>query len=347
MRILNLTFLTFILSVFFPEPTPEAPTAVAFPLPIVNSPGAANLIYQSRDGGQSWQDISETLPVNKAPDDFFAGASEVYLRVNDDVYRSKSNLKTPVWEKENGLDTRNASIAFNHSGIMAYNYDGLLHKKESAKGTWLPMYTNIQKSLMRGVFETSNGTVLLGSDRGLFKSNDLGKTWTQVHHEGWVIDIIESEGVLLATGQNGILRSTDNGDTWEWVISDGGAGIAVEVINGGFAAISASSKTISRRVHISLDKGKTWQAIDEGLRPSLSISSIKQVGNYLFCGHPDGVFRSADLGNTWHLVHSAMEKKAVRYGQSWTIVESSAPNKVLTLYTSGNVLYAVIKDMGC
>src|SRR5688572_30987372 len=67
-------------------------------------PGATNIIFQSKDGGQTWQDISHGLPENEQPVGFFAGESDVYLRFKNEMYRSKSNLKTPVWEKENVLD---------------------------------------------------------------------------------------------------------------------------------------------------------------------------------------------------------------------------------------------------
>src|SRR5688572_2069605 len=79
-------------------------------------PGATNIIFQSKDGGQTWQDISDGLPENKKPEGFFAGESDVYLRVKNAMYRSKSNLEAPVWEKETVLDPRFTSIAFNRSG---------------------------------------------------------------------------------------------------------------------------------------------------------------------------------------------------------------------------------------
>ena len=53
--------------------------------------------------------------------------------------------------------------------------------------------------------------------------------------------IVESNGVLMATSQKGIIRSTDDGENWALVISEGGVGIAVEQIKGGFAAITSSS----------------------------------------------------------------------------------------------------------
>ncbi|MBI1769578.1 MAG: exo-alpha-sialidase [Bacteroidetes bacterium] len=311
-------------------------------------PPATNIILQSKDGGQTWQDISQDLPENEQPEDFFAGESDVYLRVKNKMYRSNNNLITPVWEKENVLDPRCTSIAFNRSGVMAYNYEGQIYRKVSSEGTWLPIYTNFKKHLMRTIFETADGTVFLGSDNGLYKSTDKGQSWKQVQNGGLVGDMVESEGVLIATGAKGIMRSADNGEHWEGVISEGGVGIAVERIEGGFAAISYSSSTMTRRIRISLDSGKTWKAIDEGFQPpsfissikaleaSALISSIKQVGKYLICGHPDGIFRSSDMGKTWNMVHPSVDN---------TLKISN--KKVFKIYVSGNVLYAVVRDSGC
>ena len=62
----------------------------------------------------------------------------------------------------------------------------------------------------------------------------------------------------------GIIRSTDDGENWALVISEGGVGIDVEQIKGGFAAITYSSASKTRRVRTSYDGGKTWQPIDAG-----------------------------------------------------------------------------------
>ncbi len=314
-------------------------------------PETINMILQSKDDGKTWQDISEELPENEQPEDFFAGESEVYLRFKNEMYHSKSNLQAPVWVKENGLDPRSTYIASNRSGVMAFNSEGKIYQKTPAPGTWSPMYTNFKNQSVETIFETSDGTVFVGCRDGLYKSADKGRSWKHVKNEGWVMNIVESEGVLLGTGQNGIMRSTDNGEHWQWVISEGGVGIAVERIEGGFAAISCNTRTMSRRIHISLDSGKTWKAIDEGLRPSLFISSIKQLGGYLICGHPDGIFRSSDLGKTWNMVHPSVEKQEFNFSKTLNTLDPYArepyPGKVFKIFVSGNVLYAVARSAGC
>jgi photosystem II stability/assembly factor-like uncharacterized protein len=338
------------LNVFSSEPALEYPLSspaknvkpiTASPTTTNGEPEATNIIFQSRDGGQTWEDISHSLPEVEQPEGFFAGESDVYLRVKNEMYRSKSSLKTPVWVKENVLDPRSTSIAFSRSGVLAYNPGGQIYQKIPAVGAWMPIYTNVKNHSIQTIFETADGTVFLGCGNGLYKSADSGQSWKQVLNEGWVMNLVESEGVLIGTSQKGIMRSTDNGEHWKLVISEGGVGIAAERINGGFAVISYSSITQSRRIRISLDRGETWKVIDEGLPPSLSISSIKQLGQYLLCGHPDGIFRSSDMGKTWNVVHSSVDNLFRIYGNAWN------NRKVFKIYVSGNVLYAVAGNSGC
>lgn len=322
------------LSAFTSDPTLDRPSRNNA------EPAVTNVILQSKDGGQTWEDISHDLPENGEPQDFFAGESDVYMRLKNVMYHSKSNSATPVWEKANVPDPGKASIVFNRSGVVAYSYDGDVYKKISVAGGWVPM-KNFKKPSMRGIFETSNGTLFLGSDKGLFKSTDNGQSWKLVLQAGWVTNLIEADGVLLSAGVKGIMRSTDNGVLWELVISEGGVGIAVERIEGGFAAITFNTQTQTRRIRSSMDGGKTWKAIDESIQPSLfvssinglraeaSISSIKQMGKNFVCGHPQGIMLSTDRGQTWNVVRPGVDQK------------------VYKLYSSGNVLYAVLGSVGC
>ncbi|NBP67573.1 MAG: exo-alpha-sialidase [Cytophagia bacterium] len=308
---------------------------------------ANSIIYQSKDGGQTWQDISQSLPANVQPEGFYASESLVYLRLKNDLYRSKNSLKEMAWEKENGLTLESPSIAFNRAGIVAYNYDGEIYSKTTTDKAWTPAYTNSKKHSLQSFFETTDGTLFLGTGNGLYKSSDKGKSWKQVQRDGWVMDIVESEGVLIGTGQKGIMRSTDKGEHWEWIISEGGVGIAVEKITGGFAAIVYNGSKQSRIMYTSLDYGKTWRSVNGTLEPSSVISSIKQVGNYLLCGHPDGVYRSADMGGTWQLVQPSVAERKLVFVPTWNTATYKDPDKVFKLFVAGNIIYAVAVNAGC
>ncbi|MGY3215054.1 WD40/YVTN/BNR-like repeat-containing protein [Mucilaginibacter sp. HD30] len=157
---------------------------------------------------------------------------------------------------------------------------------------------------------------------------------------------MQLEGVLIAADAKGIIRSTDDGKHWRLAISEGGAGIAVERIKGGFAAITYNTTTQCNKIRISLDKRKTWRAIDNDLSPS--ISSIKQMGKYLICGDMGGLFRSSDMGKTWSRVRFAIiAPNAFQFYQQYIIRPPVDSNNVLRLYVAGDTLYAVAEPAGC
>ncbi len=305
------------LAVAVKQETGKAPTA------------ATNIVLQSADGGQTWQDISAGLPLDFKPWGLLVGDSEVYLRAEHEMYRSSPASTSPVWEKEALDEDPGVAIFPGRAGVFTSATGGRLFQKVKGAGVWLPVGTQLKGHSIYTIFESPEGNLVIGCDNGIYKSTDHAKTWKQVFYGGWVMRMVESEGVLLCTNEGGILRSTDGGEHWEVVLSEGGVGIAVEVIKGGFAAITFNTESESRRMRTSTDGGKTWQAIDAGLSASMDISSIKQMGEYFFCGHPDGIYRSGDRGKTWELILPSIRKK------------------VFNLSVSGGVIYAVPRDAGC
>lgn len=333
---------------------------------VATKSGSVNIVFRSADGGQTWQDISKGLPENlqKAgvgSGGVFANGRGLYLRAGNGLYHTEPNSTNSFWTKEIFPGSQR-NIIPGQNGIIAYDIRGQFLQKTNGANNWLPVYTNFQEQAVRidqtedwmyknykerevrTVFETAAGTILIGSSNSLFRSSNGGKTWKQLPIGDGRMQLAESNGVLLTTSKNGILRSADDGENWERVISEGGLGIAVERINGGFAAIVYNPITKTNTVHLSLDGGKTWNPIGEDLQPSWSsllmkkiglpqspsdILSIKQMGEYLICGRSDGIFRSSDMGKTW---------KKLSF--------PAAENYGFNLAVSGNVIYA-IPNKGC
>ncbi|MCU0346295.1 MAG: exo-alpha-sialidase [Saprospiraceae bacterium] len=291
--------------------------------------GAANIVFQSTDRGKTWADISDGLPIGTKPFLFFAGKDELILGDDKGNYTTKTAPMTANWEKELAMDQQLLSVWHNPSGAIAINNSGQFFQQQQDMGLWMPVFTNFKSALGRSVFTAKDGSIFIGTDNGIFKSADQGKTWKHVMQDGWAFSIVESDGVLLCNNLGGILRSTDGGETWAVVLYEGGVGIDVEVINGGFAAITYNTETESRRIRTSTDGGKTWHAIDAGLPPSKLITSIQQVGDYFYCGHPDGIYRCAVGGNSWELLLPTIGEK------------------VFNLSVSEGVMYAVLREGGC
>ena len=321
-----------------------------------NKPGAANIVFKSTDGGQTWQDISNGLPENLRVDtirgnSFFANDKGLFLKVGNELYHSTPNATAPFWTKAIFPDSQpryfgeHSSIAPGKSGISANNYWGINLTNSNGTSVWSPIFENFHEPRIRSVFETAGGAIFIGTDRGFFKTANSGKTWKHVHNGRLVGHLAESNGVLVAISNRRIIRSTDNGENWEFVTSEGVVVFDVKQVNGGFAALTPTSANI-RGVSTSYDGGKTWQPDDAGRldkvvidsifrtwndRPRVQTfqTSIIQVGENFFCTHPHGIFKSSDKGKTWKLLLP------------------SIAGKVFNLFGSGNVIYAIPSKGGC
>ena len=302
-----------------------------------------NIVFKSTDGGQTWQDISKGMPGNLLADSIrgnFANDKGLFLRVGNELYHTTPNATTPFWTKEM-LPDENSSIAPGKSGIV---YWGVNLKKTNGTSVWSPIFDNSSESRIRSVFETAGGTIFIGTDRGLFKTDNSGKTWKLVYTGAFVGHLAELDGILLATGVKRIIRSTDNGENWALVISDSSVVFDVKQIKGGFAAMISTSASNPRGIETSYDGGKTWQPNNAGNkvvidsiwrtwndRPSVKAfqTSIIQVGENFVCVHNDGIFRSSDKGKTWKFLLPSID------------------GKVFNLFVSGNVIYAIPSKGGC
>ena len=345
---MNIYILAFLLlfTVFSSSLLPDS-----HPDPKTEKAGTAKIVFKSTDGGQTWQDISKGLPENLREEgiqgnSLFANDKGLFLRVGNGLYHSTPNATAPFWTKEIVPD-EHSSIAPGKSGIFAYNYWGVNLKKTNGTSVLSPIFDDIQLPVIRSVFETAGGTIFIGTDEGIFKTDNSGKTWKLVYAGAYVGHLAELNGVLLAIGMKRIIRSTDNGENWSRVISEDSVAFDVKSIRGGFAAITSNSdsNTVNTsRLSTYYDGGKTWQPINAGNkvvidsigrtwddRPRVQAfgTSVTQVGENFLCTHPDGIFRSSDKGKTWKLLLPAVEKK------------------VFNLFVSGNVIYAIPSKGGC
>ena len=310
--------------------------------------GTANIVFKSTDGGQTWQDISKGLPENLQEDDikgnnFYANDKGLFLKVGTGLYHSTANATTPFWTKAFSPG-EHSSIAPGKSGTSANDSWSVKLKKTDGTSVWSPIFENLQHPRIGTVFQTAEGAIFMGTEKGFFKTVNKGKNWKLVHTGALVGHLAELNDVLLGISDRGIIRSTDNGENWAVVMSEGVAW-DVKMIKGGFAAITSSSASGTRTLKTSFDGGKTWQPIKASLqdkviidsiwrtwndRPGMQtfMNSIIQVGENFF-SPTNGIFRSSDKGQTWKLLLPSVE------------------GKFFNLFTSGNVIYAIPSKGGC
>ncbi|TAD83418.1 MAG: exo-alpha-sialidase [Bacteroidetes bacterium] len=313
--------------------------------------GSSSIVFRSADNGNSWQDISAGLPEAVLPGigegnfEFFADEIGLWLTRGKEAYQSKPFSTAPYWIK-GYLPNEYSSVASIKARLFAYKYWGVALKQADGTIVWSPVFHHFSEPRIRSIFETVAGTLFLGTDKGLFKTTDKGKTWKQVFAGELVGNLAERNGILVATSNGKIIRSADNGNTWTTISLSGCEALDLKPINAGFAAITKAAAPDARRVKLSYDNGLSWQPIDAALndrtfidstwRPATnnllaqaSVNSVIKLGTHYYCTHPKGIFKSADEGVSWELVLPSVE------------------GKIFQLAVSGNVLYAIPRNAGC
>lgn len=315
---------------------------------------ARNIVFQSNDLGQNWQDVSAGLPDSLTVGRVYANGRELFLASGSKLFRSNTGNQFPVWENESlqtfdGLQKMEITNLFPaKTGLYVSSYRKGFYKGIPGSHTWFPMDQALTDKTVRCVMETSNGALFVGVESGLFKSVDGGITWKQVIQDMGINSLSPAnadETVLVCGTYEGLRRSTDGGEHWDLVLTEDFGAWHLKRFEGGIVSITEGGSwkdgSRSNRLRLSTDNGKTWQRIDEGFAQlpfmydaeenssaSRRIHGIEQLGKYLFCSTNAGIFRSDNMGKTWELVRLTDGKE------------------MFELAVSGNVLYA-IQIVGC
>lgn len=204
---------------------------------------------------------------------------------------------------------------------------------------------------------------------GVFRSTDAGQTWTHVgladtHHIGKirVADDDANVAYVAAIGhlstkneERGVFKTNDGGQTWEKVLYLGDETGAIDLVldprdsNVVYATtwkralIGAEHYGRTSGIHKSVDGGKTWQRLSNGLpdgpevgRIAIDIARSSPDMIYALVDHKSGdaLYRSQDAGNSWNKVN----QQPVRASWDWCEIQVSPDDKE-EIYSIGQTSY--------
>jgi ligand-binding sensor domain-containing protein len=212
--------------------------------------------------------------------------------------------QTNFWQQTNGpYDGSVYELSMNPSGLMLAIEDGKGLYRSFDKGkTWTRIADTMTNYLSYGypnIAFAPNGTIYIGSNQGVFQSNDNGTSWK---YSGLSkLDVgsiaVDSSGLILAgTYLAGNYRSSDGGGTWERIAVSQDSFRDIKIRSDG--TIFASDGT----VYWSKNSGINWTRSDSGLTSSyIHLLAVSPAG-YVFAAswvEGEGIFRSTDNGRSW------------------------------------------------
>lgn len=282
----------------------EAGTSTSEILP--ETPAAANIIYQSSDGGNTWQDVSAGLPPEFDPVRTIVLNGELILSsFTKGVYSSNTGLAKPNWQSKTLFnETVDNIFALKDGPVIRDNNNNYF--RETIKGCiWNSVFRSLKTKMVYCMLESDNA-ILAGIDGGIIRSDDGGQSWAEIYRDRFVLQILESGGNLIAVNPEGLMLSTDGGKRWEKALPGNHEIMkAGRFGNGLFAIANLATKPNQRlsQLYTSSDDGKTWQAVEKSVLPFAFVSDYKQLGNQIICSHRGGISISFDQGKSWQLVH--------------------------------------------
>ena len=294
--------------------------AASFALPAnAHDPSAWGGLFRSRDFGANWFPADAGL--------FIGGALGVAIHPQDPaqllygtdarLLRSKNGGRDWVTEAAATMPGAVFAVAFDADGKGALASSGtrIFYADEAA--TWqdalAPGGAAPARAFVRSA--TAANRVYLAGARGLFLSDDRGRSWSRaadgVLPEAAVNTLVVTPGppeIIHAVIDGNIWTSNDGARNWQMHA----AGLPAGHVD----TLAADVKTVGRlwsaataRVFMSDDAGATWKAVGLPLPdPGTLVRglAVSEDGKILVLSTHRGVLRSTDSGQNWVQVESTL-----------------------------------------
>ena len=280
--------------------------------------GTLKGIFRSNDAGGSWQQISpsgsreihevESLAVDpRDPDILYAGTWHLPWKTVDGG-NYWQNIKQGVIDDSDVFsiivdpDRPNIVYASACSGIYKSANGGSLFKKIQG----IPATARRTRVLHQD--PVHRDTVYAGTTEGLYKTTDAGKTFQRMTGPDVIVNDVfvdpkNPDRVLLATDRSGVLTSTDAAVSF----NDSNHGFSARKVQALFVDPSNASHVYAGVVNdkqyggvfVSLDQGREWKQIADGLEGRDVFSLAASSDGTLVAGTNSGIFALDPDSSAW------------------------------------------------
>jgi photosystem II stability/assembly factor-like uncharacterized protein len=261
------------------------------------SSGSAN-IYLSPDAGLNWQPFAQGVPSAATVSVFHVIGNKIYAATDSHgIYLLKSGAST--WQRiDTGLPKNvdiNALTSIEDILVIGTSMHGIWISQSNGEIWHQPSRLSFPAPIRTLIVH--DRTLLAGTDNGILKSSDHGKTWRQVFAQRQVNGFSEMNNKIYAAVVDGAIMTPDNGDSWQYIyrphtlhdISNDGRHVYAMTLGGGLLR--------------SEDDGLSWEKINNGLGTlNFYTFEIRNSGDDLFAAQWHGIYRSEKDRIAWNLI---------------------------------------------
>jgi len=287
--------------------------------------GAYSRVFRSADDAATWVAVSPGLPRGTRVHALAANGRVLLAGIEDfGICRSADHGQS--WAMANTGLPKEAGIRW-LAGTGEYTLavsegewsKGLFLEKNRGAG-WTPISRGLPFQNDIDDLAIIGSLLIIGSDNGVFVSEDEGRTWRSSVIAGIKTPLVECllvKGTKLFAGfldfdittnssREGVARSEDGGRNWTLSILDETKIDTVPDFEKtlDIRCLAAKGEILlagtRRGVFLSTDEGATWRAASSGLPENAHVYGLEVAGGSVIARIFDhGVFRTADDGKTW------------------------------------------------
>jgi photosystem II stability/assembly factor-like uncharacterized protein len=278
-------------------------------------------LFQSKDGGQSWQGSSEGIPENWRNTTYWLAFDPTQRGLIWGAFSGTHDLPRPKMWRNRGVQR--------FSGGVAVSTDGGLHWQQSITG--MPAHSITHILLDPSSPAGSRTLYACAFGLGVYKSTDNGKSWTQKNNGiagdepfVWRITPSQDGSLYLVVARRSekqdlspslagaLYRSTDKAEHWQRIDLPAGVngptGLEIDPRDPHRLYLTAwgqegDSADKNGGVYASDDGGKTWRTLFTKSQHVYDLTIDTHHPDTLYiCGFDAAAFRSTDRGAHWELI---------------------------------------------
>jgi photosystem II stability/assembly factor-like uncharacterized protein len=300
-------------------------------------------LIASEDGGKTFQPINHGF-VNRSLTSLLAGPDGLYATIPygaETIYRfAGPDSWTPIGSAL-GSGTGRILGIFPGGGeiVVGFTTNSAVRSLDGGRSySALPTPAATRVVTMRALAGPSSG-ILLGTSSGLYRSEDHGDHWVLAWDTGQPVNALFTghghiaQAVAVAASNHELALSRDRGERWSPISAP--AQVA-EIYDLDATPNGVLLAATSRGAYRSIDWGKSWRRIENGLTAStVQAISFDASCEYAVAAQNGIVYWSRDAGSTWTpLDATGLSGTSIR---SLTLPES-LPGKVFALTQFRGVL---------
>jgi photosystem II stability/assembly factor-like uncharacterized protein/tetratricopeptide (TPR) repeat protein len=281
---------------------------------------AANALFESIDGGETWATINSDYPsgcfvsirFDPPGRTIFAVSVSMHADCKTEIFKSEDDGRS--WEATGpeGLDIdthQHQLLAIDQQSgevLLVSTLQGI-YKSEDGGDTWQSISNSVCRSI--AIAPSDANTAYCGRENKVLKTTDGGASWTTYDTSfdakgGWaaILPLPDDPQVILVGSQD-ILLSTDGGQTWEERSSGLGAGRIEPTFDPSDSSVLYLEDRRPGKLYRSTDGGRSWSSLDV---PGGDLA-LDSAGELLYRLSDEDLVRSSDRGLSWGMVPCPMD----------------------------------------